>query len=81
MPVRQKGASARQRQPDRPQSLRAAGAPARHGSRQRGAILRAEHSAQDRVAFLRERRAGLQQRVAALSRAMDILDDKIAYCT
>ncbi|MQY11026.1 putative HTH-type transcriptional regulator [Streptomyces sp. RB5] len=43
------------------------------------AILRADHSAQDRVAFLRERRAGLEQRVAALSRAIGVLDDKIAY--
>ena len=43
------------------------------------AILRADHSAQDRVAFLRERRAALEQRVAALSRAMEVLDDKIAY--
>ncbi|MFJ9718511.1 MerR family transcriptional regulator [Streptomyces sp. NPDC101213] len=43
------------------------------------AILRADHSAQDRVAFLRERRATLEQRVAALSRAMEVLDDKIAY--
>ena len=43
------------------------------------AILRAEHSPQDRVAFLRERRAALEQRVAALSRAMEVLDEKIAY--
>ncbi|MFF9086214.1 MerR family transcriptional regulator [Streptomyces sp. NPDC014991] len=43
------------------------------------AILRAEHSAQDRVAFLRERRAALEQRVSALSRAMAVLDEKIAY--
>ncbi|AVV44230.1 MerR family transcriptional regulator [Streptomyces sp. P3] len=43
------------------------------------AILRAEHSAQDRVAFLREHRATLEQRVVALSRAMKVLDDKIAY--
>ncbi|MFC8368357.1 MULTISPECIES: MerR family transcriptional regulator [unclassified Streptomyces] len=43
------------------------------------AILRAEHSAQDRVTFLRERRATLEQRVAALRRAMEVLDDKIAY--
>ncbi|MEU0255406.1 MerR family transcriptional regulator [Streptomyces sp. NPDC006184] len=43
------------------------------------AILRAEHPAQDRVAFLRERRAALEERVAALSRAMVVLDEKIAY--
>ncbi|WP_395575812.1 MerR family transcriptional regulator [Streptomyces sp. BK79] len=43
------------------------------------AMLRAEHSAQDRVTFLRERRASLEQRVAALRRALDVLDDKIAY--
>ncbi|GAA4672463.1 MULTISPECIES: MerR family transcriptional regulator [Streptomyces] len=43
------------------------------------AMLRAEHSAQERVAFLRERRATLEQRVAALRRALEVLDDKIAY--
>jgi DNA-binding transcriptional MerR regulator len=43
------------------------------------AILRAEHPPQDRVAFLRERRAALEQRVAALCRAMKVLDEKIAY--
>ncbi|MFF1442443.1 MerR family transcriptional regulator [Streptomyces sp. NPDC058295] len=43
------------------------------------AILRAEHPPQDRVAFLRERRASLEQRVAALCRAMEVLDEKIAY--
>ncbi|MFD4956260.1 MerR family transcriptional regulator [Streptomyces sp. NPDC058451] len=43
------------------------------------AILRAEHRPQDRVAFLRERRAVLEQRVAALCRAMEILDEKIVY--
>jgi DNA-binding transcriptional MerR regulator len=47
--------------------------------RQFVAILRADHSAQDRVAFLRRHRAALEQRVAALSRAMEVLDDKIAY--
>jgi chaperonin cofactor prefoldin len=31
------------------------------------------------VAFLRERRATLEQRVAALRRAMEVLDEKIAY--
>ncbi|MFI6963558.1 MerR family transcriptional regulator [Streptomyces sp. NPDC050255] len=43
------------------------------------AILRAEHPPQERVAFLRERRTGLEQRVAALHRAIGVLDDKIAY--
>lgn len=43
------------------------------------AILRAEHPPQDRVAFLRGRRAALEQRVTALSRAMEVLDEKIAY--
>jgi DNA-binding transcriptional MerR regulator len=43
------------------------------------AILRAEHSARDRVVFLRERRAALEQRVEALHRAMRVLDDKISY--
>lgn len=43
------------------------------------AILRAEHSPQDRVAFLAERRAALEHRVAALRRAMEVLDEKIAY--
>ncbi|WSJ27052.1 MerR family transcriptional regulator [Streptomyces sp. NBC_01324] len=43
------------------------------------AILRAEHPAQDRVAFLREHRAELERRVTALRRAMEVLDGKIAY--
>lgn len=43
------------------------------------AILRAEHPPQNRVAFLRERRADLEQRVAALCRAMKVLGEKIAY--
>jgi DNA-binding transcriptional MerR regulator len=43
------------------------------------AILRAEHSPQDRVAFLRERRAALEQRATALNRAIEVLDEKIAY--
>jgi DNA-binding transcriptional MerR regulator len=43
------------------------------------AILRAEHAAQDRVAFLRERRAALERQAAALARAMEVLDEKIAY--
>ena len=42
-------------------------------------ILRAEHAPQERVTFLRERRTALEQRVAALHRAMEVLDDKIAY--
>lgn len=43
------------------------------------AILRAEYPPQERVAFLRERRAALEQRVTALCRAMEVLDEKIAY--
>ncbi|MFI6950601.1 MerR family transcriptional regulator [Streptomyces sp. NPDC050422] len=43
------------------------------------ALLRAEHPPQERVAFLRERRTALEQRVTALHRAMGVLDDKIAY--
>ncbi|WLQ48748.1 MerR family transcriptional regulator [Streptomyces poriferorum] len=43
------------------------------------AILRTEHPPQERVAFLRERRTALEQRVAALHRAIGVLDDKIAY--
>lgn len=43
------------------------------------AILRSDHSPRDRVVFLRERRAALEQRVAALHRAMGVLDEKIAY--
>jgi DNA-binding transcriptional MerR regulator len=43
------------------------------------AILRADHPPQDRVAFLRERRAGLEERVNALCRAMKVLDEKIDY--
>lgn len=43
------------------------------------AILRAEHPPQNRVAFLHERRAALEQRVTALRRAMEILDEKITY--
>lgn len=43
------------------------------------AILRADHTAQDRVAFLRERRTALEQRAEALSRAIAVLDDKITY--
>ncbi|MFD7065143.1 MerR family transcriptional regulator, partial [Streptomyces sp. NPDC059906] len=40
---------------------------------------RADHSPQDRVAFLRERRAALEERVVALRQAMTVLDEKIAY--
>ncbi|MFI8487405.1 MerR family transcriptional regulator [Streptomyces rubrogriseus] len=43
------------------------------------AILRADHSPQDRVAFLRERRAALEERVVALRQAMTVLDEKIVY--
>ncbi|MGV9290711.1 MerR family transcriptional regulator [Streptomyces sp. NPDC003719] len=43
------------------------------------AMLRAEHPPRDRVAFLRERRTVLEQQVAALHRAMEVLDEKIAY--
>ncbi|MET7844041.1 MerR family transcriptional regulator [Streptomyces sp. NPDC005356] len=43
------------------------------------AILRADHPAQERVAFLRERRAALQERADALCRAMKVLDEKITY--
>ncbi|CAM5718235.1 hypothetical protein SHIRM173S_01620 [Streptomyces hirsutus] len=43
------------------------------------AILRAEHPPQARVAFLRQRRAALEQQVAALHRAMEVLDEKITY--
>ncbi|RYJ21204.1 MerR-family transcriptional regulator [Streptomyces sp. L-9-10] len=43
------------------------------------AILRSEQPPQDKVTFLREHRATLEQRVAALRRAMEVLDGKIAY--
>ncbi|MFI5808778.1 MerR family transcriptional regulator [Streptomyces sp. NPDC051561] len=43
------------------------------------AILRADHSPQDRVAFLRDRRAILEQRVTGLHRAIEVLDEKIGY--
>ncbi|WP_318202328.1 MerR family transcriptional regulator [Streptomyces sp. SCL15-4] len=43
------------------------------------AVLRAEHAPQERVAFLRERRAALEERAEALRRAMRVLDEKIAY--
>ncbi|MFF8989388.1 MerR family transcriptional regulator [Streptomyces sp. NPDC014983] len=43
------------------------------------ALLRAERPPRDRVSYLRERRAVLEQRVAALHRAMAVLDEKIAH--
>lgn len=43
------------------------------------AILRADHSPEERVAFLRERRTALQERADALVRAMKVLDEKIDY--
>jgi DNA-binding transcriptional MerR regulator len=43
------------------------------------AMLRAEHSPQDRVAFLRERRTAMEQQVAALLRAIGVLDEKIGH--
>ncbi|WP_151770692.1 MerR family transcriptional regulator [Streptomyces abyssomicinicus] len=43
------------------------------------AILRSDHTPRDRVVFLRERRSAMEQRVAALHRAMGVLDEKIAY--
>ncbi|MGV2920648.1 MerR family transcriptional regulator [Streptomyces alfalfae] len=43
------------------------------------AMLRADHSARERVVFLRERRAALEERVTALRRAIQVLDDKITY--
>ncbi|CAM5360905.1 MerR family transcriptional regulator OS=Streptomyces alboniger OX=132473 GN=CP975_10695 PE=4 SV=1 [Streptomyces alboniger] len=42
-------------------------------------MLRAEHSPAERVAFLRGRRTALEQRVGALRRAMEVLDEKIAH--
>ncbi|MDT0392048.1 MerR family transcriptional regulator [Streptomyces sp. DSM 41921] len=43
------------------------------------AMLRAEHSSRDRVAFLRERRAALEEKAEALRRAMKVLDEKIDH--
>ena len=43
------------------------------------AMLRADHPPHHRVAFLRDRRAALEQRVESLRRAITVLDDKIAY--
>ncbi|MEU0279368.1 MULTISPECIES: MerR family transcriptional regulator [unclassified Streptomyces] len=43
------------------------------------ALLRAEQPPREKVTFLREHRATLEQRVAALRRAMEVLDGKIAY--
>ncbi|MFR9787864.1 MerR family transcriptional regulator [Streptomyces sp. MB22_4] len=43
------------------------------------ALLGAERPPRDRVSYLRERRAVLEQRVAALHRAMAVLDEKIVH--
>ncbi|MFJ1732753.1 MerR family transcriptional regulator [Streptomyces sp. NPDC088254] len=43
------------------------------------AILRSEHSPKDRVAFLQDRHAALEQRASALRRAMEVLEEKIDY--
>ncbi|MEV7448065.1 MerR family transcriptional regulator [Streptomyces nigra] len=43
------------------------------------AMLRADHPPHHRVAFLRDRRAALEQRVESLHRAIAVLDDKITY--
>jgi DNA-binding transcriptional MerR regulator len=43
------------------------------------AILRSDHAPQDRVAYLRERRTELEQRVVALRKAITVLDEKIDY--
>lgn len=43
------------------------------------ALLRSERSPKERVAFLRERRSALEERVAALGRAIRVLDEKIDY--
>lgn len=42
-------------------------------------LLRGSAAADDRVAFLRDRRAELVDRVDQLQRAIKVLDDKIAY--
>ena len=42
-------------------------------------LLRGSAEAPDRVAFLRERRAELEERRRTTERALDVLDDKIAY--
>lgn len=43
------------------------------------ALLRGACDPEDRVAFLRERRAELTDRVEQLRRAVKVLDEKIAY--
>ncbi|MER0246398.1 MerR family transcriptional regulator [Streptomyces sp. HSW2009] len=42
-------------------------------------MLRGDQSRTERVAFLRERRTAMDQQMTALRRAMQHLDDKIAY--
>jgi DNA-binding transcriptional MerR regulator len=42
-------------------------------------LLRASGPGTDRVTFLRERRAELEERVRMMQRALDVLDDKIDY--
>jgi hypothetical protein len=42
-------------------------------------LLRSSDEAPDRVAFLRERRAELEERRRATERALAVLDDKITY--
>ncbi|MGW2344537.1 MerR family transcriptional regulator [Streptomyces sp. NPDC001661] len=43
------------------------------------AVLRADHTPQERVTFLHDRRAALEARVTALRRAIQVLDEKITY--
>lgn len=43
------------------------------------ALLKQSADATDRVAFLRERRGELEERQRTLQRALEVLDDKIAY--
>ncbi len=43
------------------------------------ALLRAEAGADDRVAFLRRRRAELEERQLRINAALAVLDDKIAH--
>ncbi|AWL33935.1 MULTISPECIES: MerR family transcriptional regulator [Streptomyces] len=43
------------------------------------AVLRSDRAPQDRAAFLRGRRAALEERVVGLHRAIEILDAKIAH--
>ncbi|MGP9539810.1 MerR family transcriptional regulator [Brachybacterium sp. AOP43-C2-M15] len=42
-------------------------------------LLRDSAETTDRIAFLRERRAELEERRRAAERALEVLDDKIAY--